>query len=53
MYTVTMNEFRTKQDEMFRQAEKYRLIQAVQKQGSQTARILRTLRIAISSLFTS
>ena len=53
MVTVTMNEFRIKQDEMFRQAENYRLIRAAQMNHSSATRVINILRIAISSIFSS
>jgi hypothetical protein len=51
MYTATINDFRIKQDEMLRQAENYRLIQAAQKTCSPASRALKSLRIAINQLF--
>ena len=51
MYTATIDDFKIKQDEMFRQAENYRLIQAAQKANSPASRALKSLRIAINQLF--
>ena len=51
MYTTTINDFRIKQDEMLRQAENYRLIQAAQKFNSPASRLLSSLKFTISQLF--
>jgi len=51
MYTATLDEYKTKQDELFRQAEKYRLIQTIDKTNSPVSRLINTLRITINQLF--
>ena len=51
MYTATLDEYKTKQDELFRQAEKYRLIQTIDKTNSPISRLINTLRITINQLF--
>ena len=51
MYNATINDFRIKRDEMLRQAENYRLIQAALKANSPASRALKSLRIAINQLF--
>ena len=51
MYTATLDEYKTKQDELFRQAEKYRLIQTIDKTNTPVSRLINTLRITINQLF--
>ena len=50
MYTATLEEYKTKQDELFRQAEKYRLIQTIDKTNSPVSRLINTLRMTINHL---
>ena len=50
MYTATINDYRIKQDEMLRQAENFRLIQAAQKLHSSASRLLSDDQTAVFSL---
>ena len=50
MYTATISEFKIKQDEMFRQAENYRLIKSIEKTSSPVFRFVSTVGKAIDQL---
>jgi hypothetical protein len=50
MYTANINDFKIKRDELVRQAEKYRLIQAIKKGHSPSSPLARAFRKTISQL---
>jgi hypothetical protein len=50
MYTTTLNEFKTQQDELFRQAENYRLMKSIESKKTSISKFIGNIGKVIDQL---